>query len=209
MRTGILGGTFNPPHNGHLRVARAALDGLGLDRLIVVPAGRAPHKAGEPDPGPEARFAMCETAFGGIAGAEVSRIEIDREGPSWTVDTLRSLAAADPDDERFLVLGEDMAADLASWRDPSEVVRLACVAWAPRPGRDDGLRLADTIAAVVDGLGGPPPIEIAMEPVDLSSTAVREGIAGGRAVDDLVPAAVLAMIERDRLYGSVGGGSGR
>ena len=129
MRIGVFGGEFDPPHLGHLAVVRAARDQLALDRLLVIPTGRPPHRDASPTPG-EDRLRMAQLAFAGEPGVEVSRIELDREGPSYTVDTLRALA---PLGELVLIVGADQC-DLRSWREPDEILRLASLAVAPRGG---------------------------------------------------------------------------
>jgi len=197
---GILGGSFDPPHEGHLKVAEAALESLRLDRLLVIPVGSAPHKQGGGMIDGAIRLRLCEAAFAGLPRVEVSSIELDRDGPSWTVDTLRELGSRMPDGEFFLILGEDMAHDLPDWRDPREVVRLARVAWAPRPPLGAGSGHGPGIESVVTGLGGEMPLELAMEPVDLSSTTVRKRLDAGLPIDGLVPRAVLDLIESEGLY---------
>jgi nicotinate-nucleotide adenylyltransferase len=114
LRVGILGGAFNPPHLGHLVCAQEALVQLELDRVMFVPVGVAPHRTIDDDPGPEGRLEMVELAISDDERFTTSRIEMDREGPSYTADTLEQLSAQSPDDELFLILGGDQAAALAS-----------------------------------------------------------------------------------------------
>ena len=127
MRIGVFGGEFDPPHLGHLAVVRAARDQLALDRLLVMPTGHPPHRDASPTPA-EDRLRMAQLAFAGEPGVEVSRIELDREGPSYTVETLRALA---PLGELVLIVGADQC-DLRSWREPDEILQLASLAVAPR-----------------------------------------------------------------------------
>ncbi len=135
MRIGILGGTFNPPHVGHLIAAQEAHLQLGLDRVILMPAGIPPHKQHrEQDPGPEHRLAMCRRAIGADERFEVSSLEVDRPGPSFTVDTLEALHTKAPDNELYLIVGGDVAAGLPSWREPERVLSLARLAVAKRRG---------------------------------------------------------------------------
>jgi len=204
-RIGILGGSFNPPHNGHLSLAKAALDGLELDRVLLVPAREAPHKTIEADPGPEVRLELCNLACEGIEGIEVSDLEVGRPGPSWTVDTLRTISSEHPDWDVILVLGEDMASSLDTWREPSEVVELATIAWVGRPG-GAGESAAERISSLVEGLGGNDPVHLAMPPIDISSTLVRERCATGEPVAELVPAGVDWLIAERGLYRNGGGG---
>jgi nicotinate-nucleotide adenylyltransferase len=179
-RIGVFGGRFDPPHTGHVAVAGAAMRQLGLDRLIVVPSRHPPHR----DPGttpPELRCRMAELAFPGDR-VEVSRIELEHDGPSYTVDTLEALA---PEGRLFLIVGADHG-DLPGWHMPDRVRELATVVVAPRPG---------------SGPAGPGVVELQMEPVDLASTAIREAVARGEDVSDLVPDAVASAIAAEGLYG--------
>jgi nicotinate-nucleotide adenylyltransferase len=180
-RVGVFGGQFDPPHNGHLRVLRAARDQLGLDVVLVVPAGRPPHRP-PPRTDAETRYALAVTAFAAEPGVEVSRVELDRPGPSYTVDTLEQLAG--PGRELFLILGADQLAALSSWHRHDRIRALATLAVASRPG-----------APVAGGAVG-----LAMEPVDVSSSAVRCRVAKGDDIGALVPAGVAEAIARGRLY---------
>jgi len=196
-RVGVFGGTFNPPHIGHLACARAALAELGLERLLLVPVAQPPHKEAEADPGVEHRLAMCSLAAAGDRRVEVSRLEADRGGPSFTVDTLRALHEANPEDELTFVAGGDMAASLPSWREPEEVLRLARFAVAERTGAE-----RDRVRAAVTGLAGAERLEFFDMPrVDVSSSAVRRALAEGRPVDALITDAVARYIDEHGLYG--------
>ena len=204
-RIGILGGSFNPPHNGHINVATAALSGLGLDRVLLVPAREAPHKTIEADPGADVRLEMCNLACEGVEGIEVSDLEVGRPGPSWTVDTLRTISSEHSEWDLVLVLGEDMAASLDTWREPVEVVELATIAWVGRPG-GSGELADERISTLVGGLGGSDPVHLEMPPVDISSTLVRERCAIGEPIAELVPAGVDWLIAERGLYRNGGGG---
>lgn len=196
-RIGILGGTFNPPHNGHVKMAEAALEALELDKLVVVPSGSPPHKTVSDDPGAETRFALTEAAFGGLARVEVSRIELDREGPSWMVDTLRLIGEANRSSELFLILGEDAALSLPGWKEPEQIVALARIAWVARA---DGSSTGD-VPGVVTSLGASDaPILIQMEPVPVSSTEVRALADADSDLSEFVPLAVAALISGRGLY---------
>jgi nicotinate-nucleotide adenylyltransferase len=179
MRVGVFGGEFDPPHLGHLAVVRTARDQLGLDRVLVVPAARPPHRQPSPTPA-EHRLRMAELTFAGEPRVEVSRIELDRDGPSYTVDTLRQLAGQD---ELVLIVGSDQ--QMHQWHEPEEILRLAQLAVAPRGGH---------------GVYGSDVTELEMEPVDLSSTWLREALATGGGIDAVVPA-VLELIRSHGLYG--------
>jgi nicotinate-nucleotide adenylyltransferase len=196
MRVGLLGGVFNPPHLGHLVCAQEAHDQLGLDRLLLVPVGAAPHRVIGDDPGGDYRAAMCERAVAGDDRLSVSRIEVERVGPSYTADTLRTMSAERPADTHVLVLGADQAATLPRWHEPEEVLRLAVVAVAEREGaRREGVRRA------VSGLAGAERIGFFDMPrIDVSSSLVRERVAVGRPVRYLVPDGVAEMIEARGLY---------
>ena len=125
MRLGIFGGTFNPPHLGHLICAQEAHLQLGLDAVMLMPARIPPHKAVDDEPGPGHRLELCRLAAAGDARLDVSDLEMGREGPSYTVDTLKELHSQTPDTELFLIVGGDVAAGLPSWRDPERVLALA------------------------------------------------------------------------------------
>ena len=200
-RIGILGGTFSPPHVGHLACAEAALSQLGLDRLLLMPVALPPHKDAGEDPGPEHRLAMCRLAAAGDERIEVSELEVDRGGPSYTVDTLRALHEASPQDELTFVAGGDMAASLPGWRQPEEVLRLARFAVAEREGA--GRAEVERALAGLDGRDRV--VFFDMPRIDVSSSAIREGIAAGRPVRDLVPDAVARYIEQHGLYGAPAG----
>ncbi|HEV2074677.1 MAG TPA: nicotinate-nucleotide adenylyltransferase [Thermoleophilaceae bacterium] len=198
MRVGILGGVFNPPHIGHLVCAQEAHEQLRLDRVLLVPVGEAPHRSVEGDPGAEARAELCERAVAGDERFRVSRIEVERPGPSYTLDTLRELSERSPQDSLVLILGADQVAGLPEWRGPEEVLRLAVVAVAEREGaRREEVRRATA------GLRGAERIGFfAMPRIDVSSTLVRERAAAGRPVRYLVPHPVAEVIEQRGLYRS-------
>jgi nicotinate-nucleotide adenylyltransferase len=194
MRVGVLGGTFDPIHLGHLAAARAAIDCAELDRVILVPAGTPPHRRPAVADAAE-RLEMCRLAVDGDTALEVSEVETRRSGPSFTSDTLRELKQQRPGDELFLVLGWDAARMFATWHEPEEVRRLASVIVVSRPksGSPDegalraaGLDPAQTIVCV-----RPTP--------DISGSALRRAIANGEAVSDL-PEAVQRYIAKNRLY---------
>jgi nicotinate-nucleotide adenylyltransferase len=196
VRVGLLGGVFNPPHLGHLVCAQEAHEQLGLDRVVLVPVGEAPHRAVEDDPGGAVRVEMCERAVAGDERLSVSRVELDRAGPSYTVDTLRALRERAPDDSLVLILGADQAASLPGWRAPEEVLRLAVVGVAERAGaRREEVRRA------VEGLAGAERVGFFEMPrIDISSSLVRERAAVGRTARYLVPDGVAALIEERGLY---------
>ena len=198
---GILGGTFDPIHIAHLAVAEEARDALGLEQVLFIPAGEPPHKPGQAITPGEERLAMIELAIAGNPAFAVSRMELDRDGPSYTVDTLsvlraRRLAAGESGELVFIVSAEAFAA-FETWREPRRVLELAIVAIAPRDGFPDATR--DAVARAfpdqadrVVFLDGPR--------LRLSASDLRERAAAGRSLRYLVPDAVAAHIEDHGLY---------
>jgi nicotinate-nucleotide adenylyltransferase len=196
-RIGILGGTFNPPHIGHLVCAQEALSGLGLDRLLLMPVHAPPHKAIEADPGVQHRVAMCRAAVADHPALEVSLAEIDRAGPSFTVDTLNALHEQAPDDELTWIVGGDMAYALPTWRDPEKVLSLASLGVAER----EGVRRHDIVERLSVVPGAAERVKFFDMPrIDLSSSLLRRRVAAGRTVRYLVPDPVRAIIDREALY---------
>lgn len=193
MHVGVFGGTFDPPHVGHLVVARDALEALSLDRVLFVPAHRSPFKAGDGGTPAETRLEMVERAVADDPGFEVSRIEVDRPAPSYTVDTLRSLAEREPGVRWTLLLGADQWASFGDWKEPREIARLARIAVLTREGRDP---------AEVDPGVDVPWTSVPVTRLDVSSTELRERVASGRTVRHRVSEAVRAFIESKELYAS-------
>ena len=196
---GILGGTFNPPHRGHLALARHATSELGLDRVVLMPAYSAPHKGDEEDPGPQRRLAMCRLAVAGDPGLEVCDLEIERGGPSYTVDTLRAIDQSHPDNELTFIVGADMALTLPTWREPHALVGLARLAVAEREhgAQGDVLQVLAPLGADVAFLD--------MPAVDISSSLVRERVHDGESIEGLVEPAVAAYIAEHGLYSATSG----
>ena len=193
---GILGGTFNPPHLGHLVAAQEALEQLELDVVQLMPVAVPPHKESHEDPGAEARFALCLAAVADDERFEVSRVEIERGGPSYTVDTLRAIHATSPGDELTFILGGDMAASLPSWREPEALLELASLGVAERVGNGRA-----QIAAALDGLCDAGRIHFfSMPRIDLSSTDIRARVRAGRSIRYLVPDDVARLIGARGLY---------
>jgi len=201
VRIGILGGTFNPPHLGHLICAQEAYLQLGLDRVTFVPAGIPPHKPVEDEPGAEHRLELCRLAIQGDEERfDVSGLEVARDGPSYTVDTLEELHSSAPDHELFLIVGGDIAAGLPNWHEPERVLSLATLAVAKRRGTSR--------AAVDEALGtlrgGERTRFFRMPRIGISSTMLRERVRSGEPIRYYVPDGVISYIERHRLYGGVG-----
>jgi nicotinate-nucleotide adenylyltransferase len=199
LKLGILGGAFNPPHLGHLILAQEAAFQLSLERVVFMPYAEPSHRVLEDDPGPEARFTMCEYAVGADARFAVSRIEIDRGGPAYTVDTLRELLARGPSAELFLLLGGDQAASLGEWRAPEEVLSLARVVVAER----DKWRREDIEGRL--GVLGMTPDRVSfldMPRIEISSSLVRARARAGQPIRYLVPDKVANYVGAQSLYGS-------
>jgi nicotinate-nucleotide adenylyltransferase len=198
LRVGILGGAFNPPHTGHLVCAQEALVQLELDKVVFVPVGQAPHRKLEGDPGAEERLEMVELATADDERFEVSRVELDREGPSYTSDTLRALREAAPDEELFLILGGDQASTLATWHEPEEVLALATVAVVERISWS-----RQAIGIKLGRLQGERGIRyLEMPIIQISSSLIRRRAAEGKPIRYLVPDKVAAYIESNGLYGA-------
>lgn len=198
MRIGILGGTFNPPHLAHLICAQEAYLQLALDRVILMPAGRPPHKPSlEGEPGAEHRLELCRRAIGGDSRFEVSDLEVRREGPSYTVDTLYALSSLMPDSELFLIVGGDVAAGLPDWHEPEKVLSLATLAVARRRGTTRA-----SIDAALSSLQGGDRTEFFRMPrIGISSTEIRQRVQSQQPITYLVPDAVASYIDEHRLYG--------
>jgi nicotinate-nucleotide adenylyltransferase len=195
-RIGILGGTFNPPHVGHLALATHALRQLPLERVALMPAFAAPHKPAGQDPGPAQRLEMCRMAACGAFGVSVCELEVERGGTSYTVDTLRAIAARKPDLEATLIVGADTARTLPSWREPAALLELAGLAVADRGGEG-----REQVLQALRLLGREPRVEfLEMPALDVSSSAVRALAAGGGEIEGLVGPAVASYIERHGLY---------
>ena len=193
---GVFGGTFDPVHAVHLRVARAARDAAGLDRVLFMVANVPPHKSGEVAASAEDRLAMVDAAVAEERGLEASRLEMDRPGPSYTADTLRALNAERPDARLFLILGYDSALDLPKWREPGVILDLAELLVVCRPNCGRPL---------------PPVLQnratlLPFEEDALSSTEIRERLAAGGDVSGLVPPGALRVIREKGLYHARGQG---
>jgi nicotinate-nucleotide adenylyltransferase len=198
---GLLGGTFDPIHHGHLVIAEEVREALGLERVLFVPAGIPPHKPGRPITPAEDRVAMVELAIAGNPTFELSRLEVDRPGPSYAVDTLELLAAQVRADGRepdiTFILSAEAFVELPTWRDPARLLSLCRMAVVPRAGRGapGAAWLHEHIPGQEDRvlfLDGPN--------VDLSATRIRARVAAGRSIRYLVPDAVMAYIADHALY---------
>ena len=192
---GILGGTFDPIHVGHLAAARAAMDCAHLDRVLFVPSAQPPHRAAA-SAAAEDRLAMARLAVEGEADFEVSDVEVTRGGKSYTVDTLSQLHRTYPGDELFLILGWDAARLFRSWREPDHVSKLASVVIVARPGTD----AAQTSGLAATGIPPARVIECKVRTPDVSSSDLRLALAAGESVAGKLPLAVERYIASRGLY---------
>ena len=178
----MLGGSFDPPHIGHVILAQEVLTRLVLDEVLLVPCHRSPHKPEGHRFDPELRLRMVETAISGREGLRASRLEIDRPAPSYTVETLRALA--DPGTALWLVVGADQLSAFPSWREPDEILSLARLAAVGRGPGDDAE--PPPVAGRVDA--------VEMPRVDISSSDIRRRLDEGRPVWHLLPAGVADLL---------------
>jgi nicotinate-nucleotide adenylyltransferase len=192
MRLGVLGGTFDPPHIAHLIFAEQAREQLGLDRVLFIPAGDPWRKAGRDITPAASRLEMVRLAVADNPAFEADDCEVSRAGPTYTVDTLRSLKQRlHAQDEIFFLVGQDALADIPFWQDPSGIAELAMIVVAPRQGVEDPPELpfqTDRLAYVV------------MPFLDISSTALRERARRGQSLRYFVPPAVEAYIRENKVY---------
>ena len=201
-RIGIFGGTFSPPHNGHIRGAKAFMEQMWLDLLYVIPTAQPPHKEMEEQVSAAHRLRMAELAFGGIEGVYVSDTEIRRGGKSYTVDTLRELSG--PDRRLFLFCGTDMMLTLDEWKDPEEIFRL-CYPVYGRREQDPSLDqvIVDKIAEY-NRKYGKVVRKVQVDTLEISSHEIRQKLLHGESVKDLIPPAVEEYIRKNGLYGTGG-----
>ncbi len=195
-RVGIFGGTFDPIHLGHLAVAQDTLEALSLDRVVFIPAGRPPHKSGHGITPGALRLRMVRAAVEGDERFAVSDVELRREGPSWTVDTLRELREQDQDAEYFLLMGVDQWAGFGGWREPREISELARIVVMARSGESPG----DRMPAFSDMAPPPAHLEVQVTRLDLSSSEIRSRVRSDRSIRYLVPEPVLGIIEASKMY---------
>ncbi|MFM1902187.1 MAG: Nicotinate-nucleotide adenylyltransferase [Planctomycetota bacterium] len=204
MRIGIYGGSFDPVHYGHLLAAETAREQARLDRVIFIPAAASPHKPGVVLASAVDRLAMLTLATAGHEAFAVSAVELDRGGPSYTVDTLTSLAAAYPADQLVLILGPDALGSFATWREPARIASLAELVPVEREELDDVAALA-AAGGLADILGAEAAQAIVnrrvrMPAIGIRATAIREAVAAGRSIRYRTPRAVERLIETRGLY---------
>jgi nicotinate-nucleotide adenylyltransferase len=199
MRLGILGGTFDPVHYGHLLLAETAREQCRLDQVWFLPAAIPPHKQGHALSSVEQRIEMLELAVAGGPATVVSRLEADRGGVTYTVDTLAALAAEDASRELFFLMGADSLADLPNWREPERICQLAIVTVVRRAGQEvDYSRLADFVPAERLELFRQHQVEMPL--IELSSHDIRERVGRGQSIRYRTPRAVEKYIETHELY---------
>jgi nicotinate-nucleotide adenylyltransferase len=190
--TGLFGGAFDPPHNGHVALAEDAIQHFGLERLVVLPTGLPPHKPVEADA--DVRLELTVAAFADRPKIEVSAYDIEREGPAYTVDTVRW--AAEQWGDVIFVVGADEFGDFLLWKDPDEILEHARLGVATRPGYP-----AERLEQVLAQLRRPERVELfVIEPLPISSTQIRARAARGEPVEGLVPPAVARLIAERTLY---------
>ncbi|MDQ2766190.1 MAG: nicotinate-nucleotide adenylyltransferase [Gemmatimonadota bacterium] len=190
MRLGVLGGTFDPPHVGHLLAASDACEALSLDKLLFVPAKVPPYKARTVQASPHQRLRMLEMTIGDDPRFEASRLELDRDGLSFTVDTLQTLSESAPDTSLFMLIGDDLATQIASWRDAARLVELATIVVLARATTATPSALEATL----------PMMRLATRQIELSSTEIRDRVRVGRSIHGFVTDAVSAFIHAAGLY---------
>ena len=203
MKIGIYGGTFNPPHLGHMAAAKAAVAALGLDKLLLIPAAIPPHKALPSDtPAPEHRLAMVEKWADGMgAGVEVSALELEREGKSYTSDTLRAIRQTYPDAELWLLMGTDMFLTLHLWHEPEVILSLAGICAFGRTEQDGEALFAPQREHLQKNFDAKITTITLPGLVDISSTRLREQLENGGGGQYLLPS-VYGYILMHRLYGT-------
>ena len=189
MRLGIFGGSFDPPHVGHLLAAVDAVEKLALDRLVLVPAAVQPLKVGRASASAAARLEMVQRLVSGDDTLAVDPIEIERPGLSYTVDTLESFARQFPEADRYFLVGADALQSFGAWREPERILSLATLVVLRRPGSSwDDAHVPEGAMTLVTRL------------VDVSSTEIRERARVGKSIRGFVPESVAEFIEAKRLY---------
>ena len=186
-RVGVFGGTFDPPHRGHVQVVTEVADRLGLHEVVWVPAGRSPHKPDAPLTAAHVRAGMVRCAVGGDRRFSVNELELERTGLSYMIDTLEALSEEHASSDLFLIIGNDQYQAFERWRSPDRIRSLATVVVMDRDG---------------EGGATAPDIAVDVLPVDVSSSEVRRRVRQGRSISALVPGCVAEWIEREGLYTS-------
>lgn len=196
MRLGIYGGTFDPIHYGHLLLAERCREEMQLDEVWFIPAGTPPHKQGRVTTPARARADMVEFAVSGFPEFKVSRIEMERGGPSYTVQTLEQLHIADPSRELFLLMGADSLAELATWKDPARILELSQVVAVNRAGEVPNLLSVHALLEQTDRS-----VQIVdMPAMGVSASEIRTRVAHGQSIRFLTPRPVEMYIRQHKLY---------
>jgi nicotinate-nucleotide adenylyltransferase len=211
MRLGLYGGTFDPVHFGHLLLAETCREAASLDEVWFVPTGTPPHKPGVVISPAKARREMLELALAGLPQFHVSRIEMDRPGPHYTVETLRLLKAERPDNELFLLIGADSLHELHTWREPTEIARLATIVAVNRGSAPAAIEVNAKEYLLEFGVTVPVQT-VQMPPIGISATDIRRRVAADRSIRFQTPRAVEQYIRAHQLYrnspeGEMGGPS--
>jgi nicotinate-nucleotide adenylyltransferase len=198
MKLGIFGGTFDPVHLGHLVLAERCREACELDEVWFVPAPSPPHKDDANITPAKQRAEMLEFAVSGCPHLGVSRIEFEREGPSYTVDTLQQLADEGADRELFLLIGADSLHDFGSWREPERIAELATIVAVNR-GREALPSIEETSSLLGDRIGRRVQ-HVHIPPVDISASEIRKQVHDGKSIRFVTPRAVEAFIRENELY---------
>ena len=185
----VFGGSFDPVHNGHVMIAQSALAELELDRLIVMPAAQSPFKPGQKLAPAEARMEWLRLAFAGEPKVEISSWELDRGGVSYSIETLRTLAAAHPNAEMFYLIGADHVATLTEWREAEALAEAATFVVVPRPGAPEEAFPKPFRGRYLKG-----------DPLAISASEIRQRLRAGRSVVDFVPPPVAQMLNSMQIY---------
>lgn len=198
MKIGVYGGTFNPIHNGHVHILKDFIKIIGLDLVYIIPTARSPHKSLEWIAGAKDRMRMCELAAEDIDTGKVvvSDVEIKRKGKSFTVDTLRQLHKIHPDDDFYLIMGEDMFLTVDKWYDAETIFKLATICAAPRSNSPKLIKFAKKL----ESLHNAKTIITEIDYMPVSSTQIRVFASKGYSIDGLVPKKVQQYIEENHIY---------
>jgi len=196
MKIGVFGGTFDPVHRAHIALAEAARDALRLDKVMLVPAGHPMSRNELPVAPAKDRLAMLRLAVKGKKGLEVSDLEIDRSGPTYTVDSITQLRKSAPAAEIYFIMGCDSLVQLPEWKDPARLIALCRLVAVPRPGCAADLeKLEKKIPGISKNV-----IFLKEPNLDVSATVIRDRLANNETIDDIVPATVAEYIKKHHLY---------
>jgi nicotinate-nucleotide adenylyltransferase len=196
INVGVLGGTFDPPHNGHLHIAQEALTQLNLDRVLFAPTRQPPHKLDKDITPIEHRLEMVRLAIANDPRLVLSRVDVDRDGPTYTVDTIRLLRKEIPNADFYFIMGMDSLANILSWHKPDELIRLCKFAIFSRPGFSVDL---NQFEHELPGLREPV-VFVRSSPQEISATELQRRVRLGLSIRDSVPAPVADYIAANHLY---------